>query len=104
MKIILTAVGVLSLAAGAYAADAKAGAAVYDKSCKSCHGADGSPNQAVAKMMKVEMKDLKSAEVQKMSAADIKKVVTEGQGKMKPISAVTGAAADDVAAYVKTMK
>jgi len=105
MKIILTAITGLTLAAGAYAADAKAGAAIYDKSCKSCHGADGTPNPAVAKMMKVDnMKDLKSPEVQKMSAADLKKVITEGQGKMKPITAVTGSSVDDVIAHVKTLK
>ena len=59
----------LSLAAAVamYAADAKAGKAAYDTSCKSCHGPDGTPNPAVAKMMKVEMKDLKSSDVQSMS-------------------------------------
>jgi mono/diheme cytochrome c family protein len=105
MKIILIAIGGISLAAGAYAADAKAGAAVYDKACKSCHGADGTPNATVAKMLKVDnMKDLKSPEVQKMSAADLKKVITEGQGKMKPITTVTGGSIDDVIAHVKTLK
>lgn len=87
-----------------FAADAKAGAAVYDKSCKSCHGADGTPNAAVAKMMKVEMKDLKAAEVQSMSDDEMKKIVTEGKGKMKPVSGVAGAAADNVVAYVKSLK
>ena len=59
-------------ASGVYAADAKAGEAAYEKSCKSCHGPDGTPNPAVAKMMKVEMKDLKSAEVQSMSNATLR--------------------------------
>ena len=53
-------------------------------------------------MMKVEMQDLKSAEVQKMSADDIKKIVTDGKGKMKPVKTVTNV--DDVVAYVKTLK
>lgn len=92
------------LASSAYAADAKAGEAAYEKSCKSCHGTDGAANPAMAKMMKVEMRDLKSPEVQASSAADIKKVIVEGKGKMKPVASVTGSAADDVAAYVKTMK
>ena len=91
-------------AAGAYAADVKAGQAAYVKACKSCHGADGTANPGIAKMTKVEMRDLKSPEVQALSAADIKKVIVEGQGKMKPVTSVTGSAADDVAAYVKTMK
>ena|ERR1700690_496903 len=105
MRTILTisAVAVLC-ASAAFAADAKAGQAIYDKSCKSCHGADGTPNPAVAKMMKVEIKDLKSPEVQALSDADLKKVVTDGQGKMKPIASVTGGSADDVVAYVKSLK
>jgi len=104
MRILLTTVILTALATGAYAADAKAGEAAYEKACKSCHGADGTANPAIAKMMKVEMHDLKSPEVQGMSVADLKKVITDGKGKMKPIASVTGGAVDDVAAYVKTMK
>lgn len=94
---------VLSLGA-AFAADAKAGSTVFDKSCKSCHAADGTGNPAIAKMMKVDMKALGSAEVQAKSDADLKKVVTDGQGKMKPIASVTGASQDDVVAYLRTLK
>jgi mono/diheme cytochrome c family protein len=96
----------LSLAAAAamWAADAKAGKAVYDTSCKSCHGPDGTPNAAVAKMMKVEMKDLKSAEVQSMSNADLESVITKGKGKMQPVKAVKGKSVDDVVAHVRSLK
>ena len=103
-----TFLAILSLTAAAatttWAADAKAGQAVYDKSCKSCHGPDGAGNAAIAKMMKVDMKDLKSADVQAMSDADIKKVIAEGKGKMKPVASVTGAAADNVVAYLRSLK
>ena len=82
MRILITTLALIGTSAGlVFAADAKAGQAVYDKSCKSCHGADGTPNAAIAKMMKVEMKDLKSAEVQAMSDADIKKVISRRQGQ-----------------------
>jgi mono/diheme cytochrome c family protein len=90
--------------ATALAADAKAGKAAYDRACQSCHGADGTPKEAIAKMMKVEMKDLKSTEVQGMSDDELKKIITAGKGKMKPIASVSGAAVDDVAAYVRTLK
>ena len=105
MRMIVISLTLACFLAGAsFAADAKAGAAVYDKSCKSCHAADGTGNPAIAKMMKVDMKALGAAEVQAKSDADLKKVVTDGQGKMKPIASVTGASADDVVAYVRTLK
>jgi mono/diheme cytochrome c family protein len=103
MRTILITLGFAAVAATAQAADAKAGQAVYDKSCKSCHGADGTPNAAVAKMMKVEMKDLKSPEIQAMSDDDLKKVITDGKGKMKPIASASGAA-DNVVAYIRSLK
>jgi hypothetical protein len=34
----------------------------------------------------------------------LKKVVTDGQGKMRPIASVTGAALDNVIAYVRSLK
>ena len=103
-----TMLGVLILAAisGAvsFAADAKAGQAVYDKSCKSCHGMDGTPNASIAKMMKVDMRDLRSPEVQSMSDSDLGKIITAGQGKMKPVASVTGADVGNVVAYVRALK
>ena len=105
MRTILAVFTLTALFAGAgYAADAKAGQAIYDKSCKGCHGADGTPNASMAKALKVDMKDLKSAEVQSMSDADLQKVVTMGKGKMHPIASVTGPAVDDVVAYVRSLK
>ena len=103
MRNILIVMTWITIAAAAVF-DAKAGQASYDKSCKSCHGADGAPNPAIAKMMKVEMKDLKSAEVQGLSNDDIKKIITDGKGKIKPIKTVTGAAIDDIVAYIHSLK
>jgi len=103
-----TLVFIISLTAVAattsWAADATAGKAVYDKSCKSCHGPDGAGNPAIAKMFKVEMRDLKSPDVQALSDGDIKKIITDGKGKMKPVASVSGAAADNVVAYLRTLK
>jgi mono/diheme cytochrome c family protein len=105
MRTLISTVVLIGISAvTGIAADAKAGQAIYDKSCKSCHGSDGTPNAASAKMMKVDMKDFKSAEVQGMSDADIKKVIADGKGKMKAIKTVTGADADNVVAYIRTLK
>lgn len=102
MKTILAGFVLLAIsAAEVSAADANAGKAAYDKSCKSCHGADGTPNPAIAKMTKVEMRDLKSAEVQGMTDAELSNAITSGKGKMKPVKTVN---ADNVVAYVRTFK
>ncbi len=58
----------------------------------------------IAKMMKVDMKDLKSAEVQALSDDNIKKIVSGGKGKMTPVNAVSGPDVDNVVAYVCTLK
>jgi mono/diheme cytochrome c family protein len=105
MRTILMTTALAALCCSALsAADAAAGKAVYNKSCKTCHGADGTPNAAVAKMMKVEIKDLKSAGVQGLSDAAMKTIITDGKGKMKPVAGVTGASLDNVVAYVKSLK
>ena len=83
---------------GAWAADAAAGKAVYATKCRSCHGANGEGNPSMAKALKVELKPLNE------SSADVKKVITEGQGKMKPVASVTGADLDNVVAYVQSLK
>jgi mono/diheme cytochrome c family protein len=102
MKKAVTILAMMAAAATiSLAADAKAGEAVFNRSCKSCHGADGAGNPAVAKMMNVQMRDLKSPEVQ---SEDIKAIVTNGKGKMHPVASVTGASLDDVVAYVKSLK
>jgi mono/diheme cytochrome c family protein len=84
--------------------DANAGKAVYTKSCATCHGADGAANQAIAKMLKVEIPHLGSAEVQAKSDADLKKVVTDGYEKMKPVKGLTDKDVTNVVAYVRTLK
>jgi mono/diheme cytochrome c family protein len=100
---ILIVLALAAAATAAQAANATAGKAAYDKSCKSCHGADGTPNAAIAKMMKVEMRDLKSSDVQATSDDDLKKVITDGKGKMKPIASASSSAAD-IVAYMRTWK
>jgi mono/diheme cytochrome c family protein len=100
MRLILTFASLVALSCPAvFAADAAAGKAVYDKSCKTCHGAEGTPSAGMAKAMNI--KDFKTTE---FSEADIKTAVTNGKGKMKPIPTVTGASLDNVAAYVKSLK
>lgn len=52
---------------------------VYLDKCSICHAKDGSGNTAKGRKLKV--KDVRSAEVQKMSEADMIDVVAKGKGK-----------------------
>ena len=103
MRNILIVLSLAAAATTAQAANATAGKAAYNKSCKSCHGADGTANPAVAKMMKVDMKDLKSPDTQAMSDDDLKKIITDGKGKMKPVASASASAAD-IVAYIRSWK
>ena len=105
-KLIITFFALMATVAGvALAADAKAGADVFNKSCKMCHGEGGAtPNANIAKMFGVEIPVLGSAPIQAKSDADIRKVITEGKGKMVAAKNVTGGSIDDVIAYVRTFK
>jgi mono/diheme cytochrome c family protein len=94
------AFGCLAIAAG----NPTAGKAVYAKACRSCHGTDGTPNAGIAKTFKVQMAHLGDPAVQSMSDDDLKAVITNGKGKMKPIKSVSGKAADDVVAFMRTLK
>ncbi len=88
----------------ALAADAAAGHAVYDKKCKVCHGAAGEGNPGMAKALNTTIQPLGSPEVQKASDADLKKVITQGKGKMKPPAGLSDADVDNVIAFVRTLK
>ena len=94
----LTAALLLTLAATASAyAD---GAAVY-KRCAPCHGPDGSGQTPVGKNLKV--RDLRSPEVQKLTDAEMTKVLVEGKGKMPP-SKLSAEDIKLVIGYVRSLK
>lgn len=96
-------IAIAAFSTGALMAGASEGKALYDTKCKTCHGPEGQGNPGMAKMMKVEMKPLGSAAIQGKSDADIKTVILKGGGKMKPV-AVTDKQADDLVAFVRTLK
>jgi cytochrome c6 len=55
-------------------------AATYKTKCASCHGLDGSGNTAYGK--KEKLRDLRSAEVQGQSDAQLLQIIAKGKGKM----------------------
>src|SRR6185295_2262975 len=68
-----------------FAGDTAAGKELFGKKCASCHGASGEGKESVAKILKVEIHNLGSKEVQAKSDADWKKIMLEGTGKMKGV-------------------
>jgi mono/diheme cytochrome c family protein len=101
-------VGVLLAAAASFSArpagDATAGKDVFLKKCKTCHGEDGQGNQGMAKLLNTTITPMDSDEVQGKLDAEIKKIVTDGKGKMKPVKGLTDADIDNVIAYVRAFK
>ena len=100
MKMIVAVV----LSSGLALAADLPGKASYDKACKACHGAEGQGNPAIAKAMKVTLRPLGSKEVQAKSDADLKKDITQGNGKMKPVASLSAKQVDEVVAYLRTLK
>jgi mono/diheme cytochrome c family protein len=97
--ILITALG---LPMGLLAADVQSQAA-YLKGCKACHGPDGQGNPAIAKMLKVTLPNLASKDIQARSDADMKKVILEGKGKMKPVKTLSPSEMDAAIAFVRTL-
>ena len=56
------------------------GEALFKAKCAMCHGPDGSGKTFMGEKLKVP--DLRSAEVQKKSDADLRAVITKGKDKM----------------------
>jgi cytochrome c6 len=82
--------------------DVAAGAEVFKSKCVVCHGPDGSGNTAVGKSLKVA--DLRSAEIQKKSDAELTQSISDGKNNMPGFK---GDLSDDdihaVLSYVRTL-
>jgi cytochrome c6 len=58
------------------------GAAIFKSKCSACHGTDGSGDTEVGRAMAVP--DLHSAEVQKLSDAELTGIIKDGKGAQMP--------------------
>lgn len=76
---------------------------VYKSKCAACHGADGKGETDTGKNLKV--KDLGSAEVQKMSDAELTTIIAKGK---KPMPGYEGKLTDDqisdLVKWIRTLK
>ena len=89
--------------AAAQQSDAAAGKTIFTKSCATCHGADGAGKDAIAKALKVEMRHLGSPEVQAKNDDVLRKEVSEGVGRMKPVKGINDKDLSNLLAYLRTL-
>ena len=100
MKKTLIAVGLLAaLVALPMAAWAEGSADLYKAKCAMCHGPD-------AKGKMAGTHDWSSAEVQKMSDADLTKVINDGKPPKMPAQKgkLTDAQVKDMVSYIRSLK
>ena len=93
----------LSIVCPALAGDAEAGREAFLKHCRTCHGEDGKGKPAIARMYKVELKEMGSAYVQGKSDEELTRIITEGKGKMTAVKRITPEEIPDVIAHLRTL-
>jgi mono/diheme cytochrome c family protein len=79
---------------------AQSGDATYKSKCAMCHGAAGTPNPTMAKMMGIKS----AGEYKADSAAVMTAAVKNGKGKMKPVAGLSDAQVKDVVTYFRSLK
>ena len=88
--------------AAAQAGKAEEGQKLFDQNCAKCHGPDGSGDTAIGKA--VGAKDLRAAEAQKMTDAEIYTQIDKGKGNMPPFGdTLDKAKINDLIAYVREL-
>lgn len=78
------------------------GEATYKAKCQSCHGATGTPNPGLAKLLGV--KPVSDPDIRKLTPDQMATAVKNGKGKMKPIAGLTDAEIKDVVVYYRSLK
>jgi cytochrome c6 len=95
---------VLGLVLPAFSVAADTGPDLFASKCAACHGKDGSGNTPMGKNLK--LKDLGSADVQKMSDKEIKDIVEKGKPPKMPAygGKLSSAQIDDLVKYIRSLK
>ncbi|HYS54366.1 MAG TPA: cytochrome c [Thermoanaerobaculia bacterium] len=101
--ITTTSLALLLVCSAALADAGPDGGAIYKTNCAICHGVDGKGQTPVGRSLKV--KDLGSAEVQKLSNAEMQKVIADGKGTMPAFKdKLDQARIDALIAFIRTLK
>jgi mono/diheme cytochrome c family protein len=82
---------------------AEEGQKLFEANCSKCHGPDGSGSTAIGKA--VGAKDLRAAEAQKLTDAQIATQIEQGKNNMPPFGdALDKGKIADLVAYVKVLR
>ena len=111
MKLVLSLLGTVAFATACLAED-NPGKAIFDQTCKTCHGPEGKGDTAADKFYQVRIPRLNSDYVQRKSDEELKEIITKGRRKMKPVQQGRPVAehnlksewTDSVISYVRTLK
>src|SRR5216684_3408294 len=80
-------------------ADTAAGETTFKAKCAGCHGADGKGKEAM------KTTDMAAADVQKMSDADLSKIISEGRPpKMPAYKTLTPDQVKDLVGFLRSLK
>jgi mono/diheme cytochrome c family protein len=82
---------------------AQTGQAAYNKNCRTCHGPQGQGNPAIAKALKVEIRDLSSKGIQDKSDEELRKTIVDGVGKMQAVKNMSLRDIKDAIAFVRSL-
>lgn len=104
MKVIALTIICVAASVSLIYAGATEGKTVFTTKCQGCHGPNGEGKAAIAKMFNVTMHPLGSKEIQAKADTEFKKIITEGHGKMKPVTGLDTQQTTDVIAYVRTLR
>jgi mono/diheme cytochrome c family protein len=81
---------------------AQDGAAIFKSKCAMCHGPDGSGKTAMGE--KLNIADLRSAEVQKQTDSELSQIIAKGKNKMPAYEGkLTKEQIDQLVAYVREL-
>ncbi len=88
------------------------GKAVYEDTCKQCHGPEGKGDAMADKFYQVRIPRLNSDYVQNKTDGEIREIITRGRRKMAPVRAgrpsvehrLDPKSVDAVIAYIRTLK
>ncbi|MBI3646586.1 MAG: cytochrome c [Acidobacteriales bacterium] len=101
-KLALLAFVLFLLALTPALSSAQDAATTFKGKCAMCHGPDGSGKTAMGE--KFNIRDLRSADVQKQTDAELVQIVTKGKNKMPPYDGkLTKEQIDQLVAYVREL-